>query len=202
MTSRPATILLTALAALALAEQSLLAQVETDPDSVPAARRGLPPPPPVSPGGAFLRSLALPAWGHASIDSGRGVFYTFVEAGSIWMLFRVGSRLDSARDELRVREASARSQAEAAGLTDEREILEAIENDPDVQDRRRRVRARKGQREDWIAIAITSVLLSGVDAFVSAHLKDFPDPIDTTFQRSPRGGWEVGSRLRLPLWRE
>ncbi len=174
------------------------AQVTVEADST-VERRGLPPAPAVSPGGAFLRSLALPAWGHAAVESGRGAFYTFAEAGSTWMFLRVRSRLSSARDRLEVRTAAARSEAVASGLTEEADILAAIQEDADVQDALTLVDAREGQREDWVALMIFSVLLSGVDAYVSAHLQDFPDPLSSGFRASPWGGVEVVGRLHLPI---
>ncbi len=173
------------------------AQVEVESDSV-LVRRGLPAPPAVSPGGAFLRSLALPAWGHAAIGSGRGAFYTFAEAGSAWMLLRTSARLSSARDELALREASARATAVASGITDEAEIAAAVAEDEAVIDGVRRLDAREGQREDWVAALIFSVLISGVDAYVSAHLQDFPDPLSSSVRPSPWGGWEVAGTIRLP----
>jgi hypothetical protein len=170
-------------------------------DTVQVRRAQLPAEPPISPGGAFLRSLALPAWGHAEIGSGRGVFYTAAEAGSAWMIMRVQSRLNSARDQLALRESAVRAAAIASGVTDEAAIESAVDDDEGVQDRRTLVEAREGQREDWIALAIFSVLLSGVDAYVSTHLNDFPDPISSSFRPSPWGGVEFGARIGWPLRR-
>ena len=36
---------------------------------------------------------------------------------------------------------------------------------------------REQQMEDWIAWTVFMVLLGGADAFVSAHLSDFPAPL-------------------------
>jgi hypothetical protein len=177
---------------------SVSAQVAGVSDST-VVRRGLPPDPAVSPGGAFLRSLVLPAWGHAAVESGRGAFYTFSEAGSAWMYLRVRSRLSAARERLELRQAAARAEATASGLTDEGEILTAIQQDEAVQDAVTLVDAREGQREDWVALIIFSVLLSGVDAYVSAHLQDFPDPLSSGFRPSPWGGVEVVGRVHLPF---
>ena len=74
-------------------------------DSVPApapveesaAAEGDPIGPPVSPMGAFFRSLILPGWGQASVDQPvRGAFYFTMEAASLWMLFKTQSKLDAA----------------------------------------------------------------------------------------------------------
>jgi hypothetical protein len=54
---------------------------------------------PVSPMGAFFRSLILPGWGQVSVDQpGRGAFYFAMEAGSLWMLFKTSAKLDAARN--------------------------------------------------------------------------------------------------------
>ncbi len=52
---------------------------------------------PVSPMGAFFRSLILPGWGQASVDQPvRGAFYFTMEAASLWMLFKTESKLRAA----------------------------------------------------------------------------------------------------------
>ena len=54
--------------------------------------------PPVSPMGAFFRSLVLPGWGQVSVDQpGRGAFYFAMEAGSLWMLFKTNAKLNAAK---------------------------------------------------------------------------------------------------------
>ncbi len=54
--------------------------------------------PPVSPMGAFFRSLILPGWGQATVDQPvRGAFYFTMEAASLWMLFKTQAKLDAAR---------------------------------------------------------------------------------------------------------
>ena len=59
---------------------------------------GTGPQPPVSPMGAFFRSLVLPGWGQVSVDQpGRGAFYFAMEAGSLWMLFKTNAKLNAAK---------------------------------------------------------------------------------------------------------
>jgi len=56
------------------------------------------PSPPISPTGAFFRSLILPGWGQISADQpGRGAFYFAMEAGSLWMLFKTNAKLNAAK---------------------------------------------------------------------------------------------------------
>lgn len=53
--------------------------------------------PPVSPMGAFLRSLVLPGWGQAAVNQPvRGAFYFTMEATSLWMLYKTQSKLEAA----------------------------------------------------------------------------------------------------------
>ena len=58
---------------------------------------------------------------------------------------------------------------------------------------------RGEQREDWLAVGIFTMLLSGVDAFVSTHLQDFPEPL--TVEGDPiTGTVEVSVRLPVGRW--
>lgn len=53
--------------------------------------------PPVSPMGAFFRSLVLPGWGQAKVGQPvRGAFYFTMEAASLWMLYKTQSKLSAA----------------------------------------------------------------------------------------------------------
>ncbi|MDT8436997.1 MAG: hypothetical protein RRA92_09615 [Gemmatimonadota bacterium] len=82
-----------------------------EPEDADVARPAAPGPPtrqevgpgrvPVSPMGAFLRSVVLPGWGQVSVDQpGRGAFYFVMEAGSLYMLLKSQARLDAVRREL------------------------------------------------------------------------------------------------------
>lgn len=57
------------------------------------------------------------------------------------------------------------------------------------------VRSRTQQREDWIAIAAFSALLSGVDAWVSAHLWDFEGEVIPPED----GSVGIALRYRIPV---
>ncbi len=53
--------------------------------------------PPLSPGGAFLRSLVLPGWAQAELGSeSRGALYFLAEGFSLFMVARTQIRLDAA----------------------------------------------------------------------------------------------------------
>lgn len=63
-------------------------------------------------------------------------------------------------------------------------------NDPGAE-------AKEQQREDWITILVFNHLMSGLEAFVSAHLWDFPD--DLQLQGVPGAyGAQVTVPIRLP----
>lgn len=52
------------------------------------------PRPPLSPGGAFFRSLVLPGWAQAELGhEARGAFYFFAESFSLFMVARTQRRL-------------------------------------------------------------------------------------------------------------
>jgi hypothetical protein len=55
--------------------------------------------------------------------------------------------------------------------------------------------AKLKEREDWIAILVFNHLMSGLEAYVAAHLYDFPG--DLQLQALPQGGMRLG--VTLPL---
>ena len=150
----------------------------------------------VSPRGAFLRAALVPGWGHAAIGvHGRGGFYLGVQAVASWMVVRSLGRIDAAEDLEALRSATVRARLADEGVTDPFEVEQALEDDEAVADARSLVAARRRQFEDWLALGIFTVLLSGADAFVSAHLQPFPDL--TVMPVGDGTGVEVG--LRVPV---
>lgn len=131
--------------------------------------------PAVSPGGAFLRSLALPGWGQAYVGApGRGVVYFAMEAGSLWMTYKTTRQLREARAVQEwMRERGDLEADEAFSL----------------------VGSREEQREDWIALSAFLVLFSGADAFVAAYLADFDEHVGVRPQ--PGGGVRLEARIRV-----
>lgn len=57
-----------------------------------------------------------------------------------------------------------------------------------------RLEAKKQQREDWLVLLAFNHLLSGLEAYVSAHLWDFPG--DLSVRRVPGG---TAAQVTLPL---
>ncbi len=154
--------------------------------------------PGVSPGGAFLRAVLVPGWGHASIGShGRGGFYVAAQAGTAYMLVRSRSRRADAQRVVDMREELVLQRLALEGVTDPAEVAAALEDDEDIVRARTLRNARQQQFEDWTAFGIFLVLIGGVDAFVSAHLQEFPAPVELQYTPLPEGRLELG--LRVPI---
>jgi len=168
---------------------------------VPAAPDSatLPAPITVSPRGAFLRSLAVPGWGHAAIGSyTRGGFYVAVQSANVFTLLRTRMRVGEAQDRVRLREGILRARLEAEGVTDPEEIQTRFDDDPALTELRGLLDSRKDQQEDLVALGLFFLFLSGADAYVSAHLARFPEPLELEASPLSDGGFEIGVRLRLP----
>ena len=163
-----------------------------------------------SPGGAFLRSVLVPGWGQAAYGAYfRGGIYFGAEAGSWFMLLKTRAKLGEARNLERWRVRVARDSALAmiaandslaahyAERPDELEaaVRLAVEDDAGVVSIRNLVDARKEQREDWLVLTLFWMLASGIDAFVNAHLSDFPARVNA--QPRPDGGVDLG--ITLPI---
>lgn len=152
----------------------------------------------ISPGGAFIRSMLIPGWGQAAVGSyGRGSFYFVTEAVSVWMLLKTASRRSTARDGLEFQRAEAERHLRAQGMTNPDSIALLVSEDPAVLGAENLVDTRSQQFEDWAAFGLFMLLVGGADAFVSAHLSDFPVPLEVDLQGTPEHGVEV--KFSLPL---
>ncbi|MDX1566170.1 MAG: DUF5683 domain-containing protein [Longimicrobiales bacterium] len=135
--------------------------------------------PGVSPGGAFLRSLAIPGWGHAATGSyTRAGFYFATSGATFWMLNKSLQSLDSADDHLALVESELEKELQRAGITNPDSVSARLGADERVTSMRALVESREQQVEDWTAFGIFWLLLNATDAFVSAHLADFPEPVE------------------------
>jgi hypothetical protein len=156
---------------------------------------------PPSPGGAFLRSLAIPGWGQAASGSpNRGAFYFTLESTSMWMILKTSKMLGSARNVVALRELEAELRLMSEGV-DPSDIPAQVDSDPAVLDARRLEESRAQQREDWFAVALFFLFLGGADAFVAAHLADFPEPLEVQMRALPDMGVEVGFSLSFDPFR-
>jgi hypothetical protein len=130
--------------------------------AAPRAQRpdSIRPRPPISPGGAFLRSLLVPGWGQAGL--GRhltGALFVAFEGTALMMAWKSEWHLDFAR------------QAGKTGVTAARE------------------------REDWYVLLAFNHLFAAAEAYVAAHLWDFP--VGLRARALPGGSTGVG--VTLPL---
>ncbi len=152
----------------------------------------------VTPRGAFLRSLLVPGWGHAEVGSYvRGAFYFATQSTTALMLWKTDTRLARARDRRELMEALVRARLQAGGIVDPAELEAAVAGEEGVEGLTALEESRSEQREDWIALGIFLLFLGGADAYVSAHLADFPAAIE--IEPTPAGGVEVG--FSLPVGR-
>jgi hypothetical protein len=127
-------------------------------DSVPTIR------PPVSPMGAFWRSLLVPGWGQARLGrTTTGAFFIGFEGVALGMTLTTSSQLNYLK-------------ATNSGSVD----------------------AKNQQHQDWLVLLGLNHLLAAMEAYVSAHLWDFPG--DLSIQAAPSGGvtGAVSVPVRLP----
>ena len=111
------------------------------------------------------------------------------------MVFKTSRRLRVARQQVAVWEEQVTAQLKRQGITGPDEVESVLGRNEQVASLRGLVDAREEQREDWVAVGIFALLMSGVDAFVSAHLQDFPDPL--TVEGDPGGTVEM--TIRVPV---
>lgn len=171
---------------------------------IPQAPDSIPGP---GPGGAMLRSILLPGWGQAAYHAYfRGAVYYAGWAGTWFMNFKNYAKLDEIRQMRSIRRGIVLDSLQVLAATDtalanqlanplQRDRL--IGQDSIANDMRLVENSRKQQRQDWIALTLFWTLASGVDAFVTAHLADFPAIITT--EPGSRGG--VALRIEVPLGR-
>jgi hypothetical protein len=152
----------------------------------------------VSPGGAFLRAVLVPGWGHAAIGSyTRGGFYFAFESGTAYAFSRTRHRLSEARERAALRESVLRGRLADEGVTDPDEIQSRLDGDVRLGNLQDLVKSREGQQEDLVAFGIFLLFLSGADAYVSAHLARFPEPIQV--EVTPVGSERAEVSLSIPL---
>ncbi len=153
----------------------------------------------VSPGGAFLRAALIPGWGHAAIGSyTRAGFYFGMQSATVYTLLRARIRIAEAERRVAFREAAVRAQLEAEGVTDPELVTMRLEEDELLEDRQGLLGSRREQQEDLVAFGLFLLLLSGADAYVSAHLAEFPQPLALEVRPVSEGRVELGVRLMLP----
>ena len=151
----------------------------------------------IAPGKALMRSLLLPGWGQFSVGAPkRGAFFVLTQGTSYYMLARTHSRLSDARDKHEAAREFARDSILALPDVDTTNLELKIDSVDAVIARNSLVNSRERQMQDWITYTIFFTLASGVDAFVAAHLADFPVQIET--QPQVNGAMDVKFTVPLP----
>lgn len=152
----------------------------------------------VSPRGAFLRALVVPGWGHVAIGSyTRGGFYFAAQTATLYTLLRTRSRVSDAQDRMRFHEGSIRARLTREGVTEADVIQTTLDEDENLLALEELLDARQDQHQDLVAVGLFFWLVSGADAYVSAHLARFPQPLELDARPVGDGRMEVGLRLRL-----
>lgn len=128
---------------------------------------------PVQPLPAFFRSLVIPGWGQAVLDRKLtgGLFI-------IWEAVTVSMTLKAARE---VRH------------------LERVEGFPERQDESPLLRSKRSEREDWLVLLIFNHLFAGLEAYVGAHLWDFPRDVQVRVIPGSSGGAGAGLTVSIPI---
>jgi hypothetical protein len=196
-------ILFFALAAAALARPASAQEPVFAPDTLPPADT-IPREAPL-PRAAFIRALVVPGWGHFGMgEYRRGLVYAALQGTSWVMLGTTMNRLSDARADDRTLTVVARDSvfgamaadtAVARRLSDPVAFEEAVAQHPDLAGVRALVLARERHRQDWIVYTVVFTFAAAIDAYVTAHLRDFPVEVSAAPTRG--GGMVLG--LRLPL---
>lgn len=148
------------------------------------------------PGKALMRSLLLPGWGQFSVGAyKRGAFFVAAQGSSYYMLARTNSRLNEARDKHRAQRAIARDSILAIPDVDTANLELRIDSVDAVIARRSLVNSRERHMQDWITYTLFFTLASGVDAFVAAHLADFPVEVGA----EPQANGSINMKFTVPL---
>jgi hypothetical protein len=145
-----------------------------------------------------LRSMVIPGWGQAVAGAPtRGAFYFTVQSLSVWMILKTSKTVASAGDIHRMRRRDARERLSADPMVDPADLPAAIDADPGVVSALELKQIRRQQREDWVTFGVFFLLLGGADAFVAAHLADFPDPLEVGIRPLPDMGVELAFSVAL-----
>lgn len=161
----------------------------------------------LSPRTAFIRSLIIPGWGQFSAGAEkRAVTFALLQSSSWYMLAKTLNKLSDAHkiETMRItlvtdtlRAQMQRDTALARVLSADSAFKNRIDAADTVVASRSLITSREAQRQDWITYTLFLTLASGVDAFVAAHLADFPATIST----GPRPNGAFQLKLTMPARR-
>jgi hypothetical protein len=188
--------------ATALAAAPAPAQVVTQPDTLSPVAAPIPPEG-LAHRTAFVRALLVPGWGHFSMgETRRGLVYLTLQTTSWAMLAKTMHGLGEARDVERplaqaaadsLSRAMAADTALARRLQNSRAYETALLTYPGLTEARALAQSRQRHRQDWITYTLVATFAAAVDAYVTAHLADFPAEITAT--RNYDHSLSVGVRL-------
>jgi hypothetical protein len=163
--------------------------------------------PPVSPGKAFLLSLALPGLGQSRLNRPTaGAVYVTAEAVWLAMLAKAANDLRIAKqhqDDVVVLSYQVDPITGAPVITSGKYVVKdslrsryapPLSATTVDQQQRSRLKARRLHLEDWVAMLVFNHLFSGADAFVSSQLWDLPAQVEL---RSLPVGVGLGAKIRI-----
>lgn len=200
---RPCLLLMASLLPFLAVQQTTAQQVPvTTPDTTQIDSLAGP-----SPRGAFIRSLVVPGWGQAAAGSyTRGAVFFGIQTSSWYMLFRTISRMEQAKQREQRRVLAATDSLNrlieedpdaAERLADPIAFDAAVAANPRVAEARALMDSRRRHRQDWITYTLFFTMMSGVDAYVNAHLRQFPPELSTQV----REDGSFGLQISIPLGR-
>jgi hypothetical protein len=145
--------------------------------------------PPITPKRAFFSSALLPGYGQTLLRRNRAaVGMLAVEALSLVMVHQSAADVRQARrgtmDSVVVSWVDGTGQPLGAPARDRAHFSDAD------------VRSRRAHVEDWIALILANHLLSGVDAFVAAHLWDVNAHVGAGADQPIARSASIGVRFR------
>jgi hypothetical protein len=134
--------------------------------------------PPITTRAAFIRGFLIPGWGHVGTESYfRGGMFVAAQTSAWWMVWKSMSQRTDAR-RLRETELSiAEDRLRVQGTVDPDSLSFLAAQDPALEPWDVLLERRGEQVEDWIFLSAFLALLGAVDAFVAAHLWDFPEAL-------------------------
>ena len=131
-------------------------------DSMPSPRR------------AFLTSLIAPGSMQLRFKRPKAAAIFFLaEAGAVGMSLKSWNSLSKAKDARADTVGTPALDTSGQPVIDPQTGLPVINYAPRNPNLADRVRARRSQLEDWIAVVVFNHLFAGADAFVAANLADF-----------------------------
>jgi hypothetical protein len=134
--------------------------------------------PPITTRAAFIRGLLIPGWGHVGTESYfRGGVFVAVQTSAYWMVWKSISQRGEARRLREMERSIAEDRLRAQGILDPDSLAFLSDQDPALERWDTLLERRDEQVEDWIFLSAFLALLGAVDAFVAAHLWDFPEAL-------------------------